>query len=249
MAWYKQTAVWGVIISVTALILSQMPPIKSWVASEKVSAEVGSRIGIANTIGIPGFQVFVDIKNVGNRAINISGLTLEVTYPNGTVKRLSAQSYSKILSGQQSAIDFPITSIGLNTGAVWSELVLFYSDFTPSEEEEIQKIRLRISQDIFSKLQARGGSIGPVIAANGPIVAESMQFFNKKFDLEKGKYNIVVKCAVNGNESILKHSTFTLYDYHIMMLKSQQEDYKFGAGIYYPVNQQKQIWALLSNAS
>ena len=78
---------------------------------------------------------------------------------------------------------------------------------------------------------------------------EATQFFDKKFDLEKGTYSVTIKCAVNGREVMLKQASFTLYDYHITTIKSQKEDFKFGAGIYYPTNQPKQVWALLSKAS
>jgi hypothetical protein len=246
MPWYKQTAVWGVIISVTALLLSQLPPIVAWVPSKHVSAEVGSRIGLPNAIGIPGFQMFIDLKNSGNRAIDISNLTLDLTYPNGNVRHLRAQAYSKILSGQPNAIDFPITSIALSTGSSWAELVSFYSDFTPSDEEELSKMRLEFSQDIFSKMQARGGKEGPLIVAAQPLIDEASRFFDKKFDLEKGKYGVSLKCNVNGKEVVLKQASFTLYDYHISMIEAQKDDFKYGAGIYYPISQSKQAWALLA---
>jgi hypothetical protein len=249
MAWYKQTAVWGLALSVTAMVLSQLPPIKSWIASDKVATEISSRLGLPNTLGIPAFQVFIDLKNSGNRPISITNLVLDITYPNGTVRRVKAQSYSKIVSGQTNSIEFPITSIALNPGLNWSELVSFYSDLSPSDEEAINRIRLQISQDHFSKIQARGGQYGPLVTANESIVAEATQFFDKKFDLEKGTYSVTIKCAVNGREVMLKQASFTLYDYHITTIKSQKEDFKFGAGIYYPTNQPKQVWALLSKAS
>lgn len=246
MPWYKRTAVWTVLISMIAMILSQLPPIGTWILSPKVSAEVGSRIGLPNSMGIPGFQVFLDIKNTGNATISVSSLLLDLTYPNGTLKHLSAQSYAKLVSGQSTAIDFPITSIALNVGSNWSELVSFYADFTPSDEEATSKLRLQISQDIISKLAQRGWPAGGLATAAEPLVAEASQFFDKKFDLDKGKYAVSIKCSVNGKEVVLKQANFTLYDYHIAMIKSQKEDYKYGAGIYFPVNQPKHVWALLS---
>ena len=246
MPWFKRTEVWAVLVSTMAIALSQLSPIGTWFASNKVSAEIGSRIGLPNTIGITGCQIFLDLKNPGHRTVTISKLVLELTYPNGIVKRMGAQSYSKLLSGQSNAIDFPVTSIALNVGGNWSELVSFYADFTPSDEEEVSKLRLQISQDITSKLQQRGGQTGPLVTAADPLVAEASAFFDKKFDLDKGKYTVSIKCDASGKETLLSQASFTLYDYHVSMVKSQKEDYRYGAGIYYPVNQPKQVWVLLS---
>lgn len=246
MPWFKQTSVWGVIISITALTFSQLPPIGSWFAAAKVTTEMGSRIGLFNNIGIPGFQGFLDLKNSGNKTASIANIRLEISYPNGFIKRVNAQSYAKLLSGQSNSLDFPITSITLNPGQNWAELISFNSDFSPSDEEELNKLRLQISQSIFSKMQARGGAAGPYIEADAQFVVAAGQFFDKKFDLEKGDYRMVFKCDVNGSEITLKQASFTLYDYHIATLKSQKEDFKYGAGIYYPLPAQKQVWALLS---
>ena len=244
MPWYKQTAIWGLIISTFALTLSQMPPIGRWLAVNKLSTTVGSRIGLPNTLGVQGVQLFLDISNTGNRTLNISKIRLEVKGPNSSTLEVKAQTYAKILSGQAQPIDFPITSVSLNPGANWSELVSFYPDFTPTQEEKINSIRLRVSQSIFAKQQARGGQFGPLVEAEELLVQEAKQFFNNNFNLEKGSYTVMVKCESNGIETLLKTMSFTLYDYHLVTLKSQADDFKYGAGIFFPTNQPKQIWAL-----
>jgi hypothetical protein len=81
MPWFERTEVWAVLVSILAIALSQLPPIRTWFASNKISVEVGSRIGLPNTVGISGFQVFLDLKNSGNRSVTVSKFILELTYP------------------------------------------------------------------------------------------------------------------------------------------------------------------------
>jgi hypothetical protein len=249
--WYRQTAFWAVIISVIALILSQLPPIRTWIPNQDVKIEVGNRIGFPSNMGIPGYQILVDLKNTGNRSLTISNLGLEVTYPNGTAKRVDAISYIKILPGQSEPQSFPITSIKLNAGEGWTEMVGFTATPSPSEEEEINRLRLQIYQSYLSKVKAMSPSqYNPSfpIEVDSKVVAEASNFFNQKFDLEKGIYKAAVICDINGRKATLKKFEFTLYDYHINMYKSQAEDYKYGWGVYAPPDPNKQIWAVVSQS-
>ncbi len=245
MTWYKQTAVWAVIISVIALILSQLPPIGAWIPRNDVKAEINKRIGLPSMIGIPGYLIIIDLTNTGNRSLTISNLKLEVVYPNSTATHIEAQSYLKILSGQPEPQSFPITSIKLNAGEGWAEMVLFHPMPSPNEEEEINRIKLQISQSIFSKIRALPRSqYNPNLSAEADpkFVAEAINFFNRRFDLEKGTYKASLICDVNGRKVTLKEFEFTLYDYHIKTFKSQPEDYKYGL----EVIPNKQVWALIS---
>jgi hypothetical protein len=249
MKWYKQTSVWAVIISVIALILTQLPPIVTWIPSNDVTTEVGARIGLPTQIGIPEYQILLDLKNTGNRSMTISNLELEVIYPNNTVKQVRSESYLKILAGQPSPLAFPITSIQLNIGERWSEMVVFTQPFSPNEEEEVNRFRLQISQSIYSKIRALPpGQFNPDFPAiaDERVVAEAINFFNRRFEVEKGTYKVSLSCAINGRRVVLKKFEYTLYDYQINALRSQTEDYKYGAGIFTPPNPNKDVWALIS---
>lgn len=245
MPWYKQTSIWAVVISAMAIVLSQLPPVGSWIPSTKVSTEVGSRIGLPNSMGIPGFEIFIDMKNSGNKTLTISSLRLELKYPNGTVKPLAAQSYAKLISGQANSIDFPITSIALGVGASWSEVVSFYADLTPDDEQATSELRLKISSDIANKIQ-KVESPKPWVEAEQSLVNEAVQLFNKNFDLKKGQYTFAIKCEANGRDTMLTEGSFTLYNHHIVTIRSQTDDYAYGAGIYFPVRHARQVWVRLS---
>lgn len=249
MPWYKQTSIWGLIISVLALVLSQLPSILSWVPRYEVSAELSSRVGLPTYMGIPAYQLFIDVKNKGNRQVSVSDFTLDVEYPNGTKKTLVAQSYTKITPGQPFPTEFPLTSVSLSSGQSWSEMVSFAPRLSPSEDEDLNKFKLLISQSISSRAPEPGQPYSGPIEADPTIVSEATGFFDRKFDLEKGTYKASVICSVNGKPTTLRAFEFTLYDFHIATLRSQKDDFKYGAGVYFPRNTAKEIWAIIQSKS
>jgi hypothetical protein len=247
MGWYKNASVWSVIVASAALVLSQLPPVVNWFPSRKLSVQVASRVGLPNSFGLIGFQILLSIENNGNRTANLSNLALEVVYPNYEKKIVSAQSYWRILPGQNTATDLPITTVAIPAGGGWSEMVSFYADQSPNDEEDTSHARIKISRDLMAKRAKGDGETGrPWAEADPASVGEAVALFDKRFDLKKGEYLVNIKCSINGQETSLKQFRFTLYDHHIETFKAQKEDYKYGFGVNIALDQSKSIWVQLS---
>ena len=252
MTWYKSASLLSTVIAASALLLSQLPPITSWRSQETIQVKISNRIALNNVIGLIGFQILLDLKNSGNRQLNLSNITLEFEYPNSVRKVFKADSYVKILPGNPQPVNFPITSINLGIGQSWAEFVSFSPSFSPSDEEEINKIRLAISQSILERGQSAAMALftpRSMIEASEGDVKNALRFFDDKFDLEKGKYKGTIRYDVNGTQRVAKSFEFTLYEYHLRMIRSQTDHYKYGAGIYFPGRGELQVSALISEAS
>src|SRR2546423_13466646 len=109
MKWYKQSSVWAVIISVLALILSQLPRITEWFPKTQLEVDIGKEISVPTNLGMPGYYVLVDFDNEGNRTLNLAKFQLEVSWPNGSTRTVD-ESYYTTLEGNQS---FTPTSLRL----------------------------------------------------------------------------------------------------------------------------------------
>ena len=71
-----------------------------------------------------------------------------------------------------------------------------------------------------------------------------MDFFDTMFDLQQGQYKATLSVFIEDQEEPFTQSfSFTIFPHHIQMLRSQTEDYKFGAGILpnRPSNPAKQV--------
>mgnify|MGYP007075859913 FL=1 len=75
-------------------------------------------------------------------------------------------------------------------------------------------------------------------------VQQALDFFDTMFDLQQGQYKATLSVFIEDQEEPFTQSfSFTVFPHHIQMLRSQTEDYKFGAGILpnRPSNPAKQV--------
>ncbi|MBW1745424.1 MAG: hypothetical protein JRJ25_03535 [Deltaproteobacteria bacterium] len=247
MSWYKNTSIWSALLAALAILLTQLPPISSWLPKPKLEIIHADKVGINNNIGIIGFNLPIELDNKGNVPLDVTKIYFEVIAPNGTQKTYIAESYAKPSTGGAPSINLPITSINLNENELWSEFVYFTANLDPTAEQELSNIRLSISKDIYNDIdnKRRVGdySRGEAQSSN---VETAKDFFDKKFDLNKGEYK--TKLSVQTSQAELPfiiHSEFTVYEFHIETIKAQVDDYKYGAGIYFPPDNSKQAWIKL----
>jgi len=242
MSWYKNTSIWSAIIAATALMLSQFPPVTEWAKVENLDIKFNNRLGLNNAVGIVGYTLMLDLKNGGNRPATISKIDLNVQLVGTTEKTYQAEFYNKILPNNPQPISYPITSITIQPGDSWIEQVSFNPSFKPSDEERLNELRLNIAQEIWENPNPNG-----LRRASSGAVSPAVEFFDANFDLEKGQYKATISVLLEDGKSFEKSFEFIVYDFQIETIKSQVKDYQFGAGIYYPVNNLKSVWAKISN--
>lgn len=241
----RNLSFWGLIISASALTLSQLPPIREWNRRQAIVVRISDRIGVMHAFGVPGFQMQVDISNAGNVPVALSGIVLRVQHPDKTITELKADTYlappSSAIQGGQ-FVSYPLTSIKIASGERWSEMVTFSTDFSPQLEEDINKVRLNISQDIFAAHQnpVPGPAFRP---AREETVRQARDLFARNFKLQKGEYVLTFLFVSKENTTLLSRTyRMTMYEYHVATLQAQVEDYRYGLGITMGVDTAKQVW-------
>ena len=90
-------AFWAVLVSFTALILSQLPPLRYLVRRTKVTAHLYNRILISHRFGTPFALIHIALNNPGGREIKINGIKITfkpsaINQPEFTVKASSYES-------------------------------------------------------------------------------------------------------------------------------------------------------------
>ncbi len=245
---FDQIPLWGFGLSIVSLALSQLPPIKTWFSAPHVSAEVASRTGVFNAFGAVGYQLYVSLRNDGNRAASVTGLRLRVKRPDGQELLVPAEAYMRFVGGQGGSQVFPVTSIGMPSGGTWTETVMFRRPLTPEEDSRAGRLKVNIAQSIFEGQQRGDGRHNPNgwAVADAALVREAELLFQKT-ELSIGSYELALMADVNGRESVLKRLSLVIYDYHLLTLSSQMSDLKYGAGITMPMNPAKELWVITSN--
>jgi hypothetical protein len=243
-AWYKSTSVWAVVISIVAMVLSQLPPIVTWIPDPNIKVEHADRILIRNDIGIIAHDLSVELRNVGNTDIQITEMRLDVTHPDGKKVSFNAERFLNTSTGSN-PVSSSISSIFIPRNRTWSEAVFFHRLTSTEDDERYIKIRSNIHQNMIANQQTKrkDQDYSTIIPADDEVVKTALNFFNKNFNLEKGPYKTLLKIYVNGKKEPFEYnSKFTLYDHHLDLIQSQTHDYKYGIGIFTPTTRTKKLW-------
>jgi len=245
MTWYKQTSVWAIVISVIAVVFSQLPPVSDWLPKDHLQVDIGNQIALPTILGAQGYFVLVDFDNQGNRAVNLSRIQLEVVWPNGSLRTLDVRYFSEPKNDNY----FFATTLKLKPQERLVYYLTFYPKSSPNEDETMGRLRQKISDSILERrrlLRPQEYTPDTLVEADSKLVAEAIRLFNQRLILETGLYKATLSCEKNGERVNIKTFEFTLYDYHIDTLRSQANDFKYGWGVSGSPDQNKELWATIS---
>lgn len=234
MAMYRQTSFWSLLVASSAVVLSQLPPISTWLPSPNLTVYVSDRMGVNNAIGVIGFNINVQLINAGNTNIQIKRMELELRDSAGATHTKPALNYNRLITGSN-PIALPINTISIDRESTWSHNVFFNRSVSTDDEAEWLRVRQRVMESLFEQQVAIDQSfeIPNVYTEAAPdVVEEAVAFFEKMFDLKQGQYKATLSVYIEDQDKPFTQSfSFTVFPHHIAMLRSQTDDYKFGAGV------------------
>lgn len=240
----SDSGTWAVIIAAIAVILSQLPPIRDLLRGTEISISITDQLNLWHFLGNIQVYSLIDIDNKGSRRVSITKIECLLQDDYEKVWTLPAQVYISREPPSQPGGGRPEYLLGwisLKPQESWSETVRFYQHWTETEEEETSEIISIIREDITSQMPS-----DTLLEAQPSNVSKAKHFFDKKFDLHKGNYKLIVIAYSDEKLLSLSGFMFTLYESQIEALKYQTEEYKFGGGVYYPITgQQSYAWVRL----
>ncbi|HEV2177918.1 MAG TPA: hypothetical protein VGW33_12070 [Terriglobia bacterium] len=236
----RDPGVWSAIVALLALVLSQLPPVAELVKRRALKLVIPDQVGLNHYMGSTQVDCYVSIHNVGGRALTVARLECLIISADGPGWRLPGESYyarqTQGNSGQW-PLRFPLEWMALKPGEHWSEGVHFAKPFSLEDEEKVVELGSRIRNNINAKLNARRDAGLPprVEEADDALVNEARQFFESHFKLSKGNFQLLFAALSENDELLaLRGFNFTLFESSVRTLRSATDDYKFGAGVYFP---------------
>ncbi len=187
--WYLNWAFWAVVVSIAAVVLSQIPPLHRLLRAAKLDFEVHSRIHITHKVGNPNAQMHLVISNDGGRVVKINGISLHFRRGTEDEFSLPAQNYLRSPVEKQTLL---FTRITLKPGEEWAYLVNFLNFFSRSEEKQYRQMESDLRNYIEGVL-AREGKRGKPVEAPPEIVEPLVDFHNRKFKWYAGEYLLDVE--------------------------------------------------------
>ena len=242
----QEPAFWSVLVAVVAIALSQIPPIRELVRGADLSIVVPDQFMLWHFLGNVQANIFVDIRNKGGRIAYVHRIDCRIKDEGGaTVCEIPAVTYYPRQPSSQAdrqTLEYPVGVIIIKPGEHWSETIHCYKPWNDAEEERISEIILDIRNDIGTKIKPAENVA--LVEADEKLVQKAMDFFRDKFPLRRGNYHFLIAAvSESGRLMCVRGFRFTLFEAHIRALRSYTEGYKYGAGIYFPIQDaSKVVW-------
>ncbi|MBO0991350.1 hypothetical protein INR38_22365 [Delftia sp. SD018] len=230
---YLDWTFWAALLSLVAIILSQLPPVHLILRPRRLEVEVHSRIRIAHLVGNPTAGIVISIRNTGGRSLRVDSIGLQLSRDRDPSFLLAGLNYFETPTSQTAVLFVPFT---LRPGDTWSHAIFFGNDLDRQTEKLYRQSVSTLTADIQKKIAARAPSDNQPVVAAPELVEPFHELFRKLFIWQPGEYiaKLQVK-AQPGFASFFKQYRFTLYESDTQELLSHTADYKIGGGICYPV--------------
>lgn len=227
--WYLDWKFWSALLSLIAIALSQLPPIKLWFRRKRIEVEVPSRILISHQVGNPNVAMAISLRNTGGRALLVRSIDIKLTRDGTDLGSFRAQNYFETPSSQTTALMVPFS---MKPDDIWVHGTNFLNFFARATEKHYRAIEWAIREDIQKKLDAKAPEDKKLVEAESALVEPFLQLFDKLFIWEPGEY--VMDLRVNtepGSATFSKRYRFTLYESDTAELRKHTEDYIYGGRI------------------
>ena len=236
---------WSLLVSLSALLLSQLPPIHILLRKAKLDLEVYSRIFITHRIGNPNIQLHLILRNMGGKSIRVKKIYAKVFRDGKEVMNLPAQTYFANPKDNQPVL---LTSFMLEPDKEWSYMTSFLNYFDRNEERIYRTAELNIKNEILRlKDETPENSLAH---ASEMFVKPFNELFDKKFQWFDGDYVLEVMIESDKEEIMaLKKYRFTIFESQTNDFIKQKQGYSSGAGIYWDSPESIGIWIEIEEKS
>lgn len=243
-------------VSITAIVLSQLPPLRTFISSPELSISLNKTLQVRHIVGDLDFLPYVQVSNTGGAPGVIGTIELIITRRDTPTfkKVLTAQSYflkpaSVGLNQMPTAI--PFGRIAVPPRETWDTYAEFFE--TPSSARRIEMARMQsdVSKQVQDALRAMPQPNTKLAEISQDLFMDLSSNANARLkDFSIGEYMLMARVLpIEGTHALAEQCyTFAVYEGHISQLNAITEQYKYGAGIAFPPPGQVGFSADLYNA-
>lgn len=220
---------WSALVALVALLLSQLPPVKSWFEGARLDLELYSRIHLSHKVGNPNVQLHLILENTGGRRVRVKSMQLDIERDGKKVASLDAPNYLLEPQDNQTLLLTPFT---LYPEEEWSHSVNFLNYFNREEEKKYRSAEKSLKD--FVRKTNKGGDNAEIVRADENLVKPFMDIFESKFIWGAGEYKIKVLIETESQKTdTCKTFRFTLFESQSEELAAVKKGYSAGDGIFW----------------
>lgn len=230
---YFNWSFWAVVVSIIAVVLSQIPPIKELLKKAKLDLEVYSKISVTHKVGNPNLQLHLILSNIGGRNVRVKDIVVSISRDENYLTTLPAQNYLQNQNDQNTLL---FTTFSLKPGEEWAHIANFLNFFNRGDEKIYQNIEGAMITDYREKAKELKieENAGHLIEHPKGLVDQALDFYNSKNIWKSGEYILKVGVVTNNHlADISKEYRFTIFESHEEQLAAITEYYKLGGGIWW----------------
>lgn len=225
---YLNWSFWTVLISLTAVVLSQFPPVKYWFRRAKLTVVPHSKISLTHKAGNPNVELHLIVTNVGGRSIRVQSIEVSLERDGSHIATLPVQNY---LLNQNDTRPVLFTGFPLRPEEEWAHIVYCLNFFNREDESEYRELEKKIINDLSVKRSHLDKDSTTVVEIDPGLAKSCEDFFNRKYIWKAGDYKLCISVKTNcKNADSTEIYRFTLFESHASRLSEITENFKYGEG-------------------
>ncbi len=231
---YLDWQFWSTVAAFSALVLSQLPPLKLLFKKGVLTIEKHGTLFVHHTIGSPNMNLFVILKNIGGSNISVHSIDMNITRKNSDSFLLKGRGYAMNPSDYNFTM---LTPFEVGPNKTWAHTINFSELWDRAKQKEYKAIYSNIRDTITEKNRVDPPGIGERHEADENDYKGICDLFEKNYKLIDGEYEaeILVKNKAGGiiTRDLVK---FTFFESELDELRLWLEDYKYGNSIHLPAS-------------
>lgn len=224
---YADWTFWQSAVALTALVLSQFPPLITYFRPGRLKADLASKIFITHTYGNPNINLLVGLRNVGAKEVRVHSLWMIVKRAGGESFRLDAHNFEN----PGDLKPYLLVPFTIAPRENWVRHYLFYQDFDRQTDKEIRSNKLEVSRQVRERRAKLPPNSPELVSVDDQHWMPFKTIFNRLFRWEAGEYEIELHIETEqARASLLKKFRFVLFEGDTELLKDHVLEYPTGGG-------------------
>ena len=226
---YLDWTFWSFVVAGIAVLLSQLPPIRTYLGKGRLVLENHGAIQLLHMVGYGNAALYISVRNLGRQPVRVVGYRLSFVREEGAPFFLEGAMYFVAPGDKTPVLLVPFT---LQPGEEWGHMVTFQVRLERQADRRLGELRAALRRDIEAKIHANRGTEveGDLVVADDANVQPLLRLFEERFTWKPGEYRLDVQVKTQEHADVNARSRFTLFESDEEELRSYVEDYKFGLG-------------------
>lgn len=241
---YTDWTFWQGLVAFLALILSQLPPLVTYLKRPRLAVDVHQVIRVTHYVGNPNLNLFVSIQNIGGRDIRVRSTSVIISRNGTMLTQLPSQGYFEKAGLPNQSLLLMVPFI-LKPKELWAHNIAFYKLIDRQTDKSFRANRAVMQRQIRERIKERPAGDQEPVKVDKTIYQPFIDLFNRQFIWEPGEYQLQLKIdASPPSAGFTKAYRFTLFESDTTELREHLDDYPIGGGgLTFQSESTKEVWA------